>query len=147
MEETKQLLYKNKIKIFKDILNNIKNVSYKHYKKHKKLKKINTILKVIVNVLNAGSICSLVISYMGLSPVILISLSFTSMSSLLTAFLSSFEIDYKINSHNNSYLQYSEIYRHYNQLLIKNGLSSGDIDILLNEMNEKLNLIQDTELL
>jgi hypothetical protein len=48
MEETKELLYKNKIKIFKDILINIKNVSYKHYRKHKKLKKINTILKVML---------------------------------------------------------------------------------------------------
>ena len=73
MDETKQLLYKNKIKVFKDILANIKKKKDKHYKKYKKLKCINNFLKVGVNILNAGSICSLVISYMGMTPVIVIS--------------------------------------------------------------------------
>ena len=141
-----QLLYKSKIKIFKEILEKIKDKKNKHYRNYKRYKRINNFLKISVNILNASSVCSLIISYMGLTPVLLVSLSLTSISSILTAFSSSFEIDFKISSHNNSYLQYSEIYRHYNQILIKNGLSTGDIDIYLNELNEKLNLIEDNEL-
>lgn len=145
MEETQQLLYKNKIKIFKEILENIKKKKDKHYKKYKKLKCINNFLKVGVNILNAGSICSLVISYMGMTPVIVISLSLTSLSTLITAGMNSYDIDYKIQSHNNSYLQFSEIYRHYQSILIKNGLTSKQVDEYLTEMNEKINLVMDTE--
>lgn len=145
MEETKQLLYKNKIKVFKEILANIKKKKDKHYKKYKKLKCINNFLKVGVNILNAGSICSLVITFMGLTPVIVISLSFTSLSTLITAGINSYDVDYKIQSHNNSYLQFSEIYRYYQSILIKNGLTSKQVDEYLNEMNEKINLVMDTE--
>ena len=145
MEETKQLLYKNKIKVFKEILANIKKKKDKHYKKYKKLKCINNFLKVGVNILNAGSICSLVITFMGMTPVIVISLSLTSLSTLITAGMNSYDIDYKIQSHNNSYLQFSEIYRHYQSILIKNGLTSKQLDEYLTEMNEKINLVMDTE--
>ena len=145
MDESKQLLYKNKITVFKDILANLKKKKDKHYNKYKKLKCINNFLKVGVNILNAGSICALVITYMGLTPVIVLSLSLTSLSSLIIAGMNSYDIDYKIQSHNNSYLQYSEIYRHYQSVLIKNGLTSKQLDEYLNEMNEKINLVMDTE--
>ena len=145
MEETKQLLYKNKIKVFKDLLANTKKKKDKHYKKYKKLKCINNFLKVGVNILNAGSICSLVITYMGMTPVIVISLSLTSLSTFIIAGMNSYDIDYKIQSHNNSSLQFSEMYIHYQSILIKNGLTSKQVDEYLNEMKEKINLVMDTE--
>ena len=89
--------------------------------------------------------CTLVITFMGLTPVIVISLSLTSLSTVIIAGMNSYDIDYKIQSHNNSYLQFSEIYRHYQSILIKNGLTSKQVDEYLNEMNEKINLVMDTE--
>jgi len=138
---------KEKNKLIKDCLNDIKYKKTKHYNKFRKLKKINGILKSGINALNAASVCSLVIS---MSPVSIISLivalTTTSISTVTSAIVTAYELENKLHSHQVSYLQYTDIYRDISSKLFRNHLSSEDYDIMLSEINNRLSIIEDTEL-
>ena len=103
--------------------------------------------KTLINTLNAVSICSIVLN---LSPVnqttIIIALASTTISSLVSAIQSAVDLDFKSHSHNTSYLQYNDTYREVSARLLKNGLTSDDLDLMLYELNNRLNIIEDSSL-
>jgi hypothetical protein len=139
--------YKGKIDLIKHILENVKIRKNKHYKKFGRLKKINTFIKAFINGLNAVSVCSIILSLSPASPIVMIiALSTTTISSVSSAVSSSIDIEGKIHSHNTSNLQYNDLYRDISARLLRNGMSSQDLDNLLGEINTRISLIEDSSL-
>ena len=139
--------YAPKVKLIKSILDDIKKRKDSHYKKFGYYKNLSMYSKSLINTLNAVSICSMVITFTPTNPTILIvALSTTTLSSLVSALQSAIDIDFKTHSHNTSYLQYNDTYREVSARLLKNGLSSDDLDLMLYELNNRLNIIEDSSL-
>jgi len=139
--------YSGKIKLVKDILEDIKKKKKEHYKLFARYKKINTLVKSVINSLNSVSVCSMVLTFTPISPaVMIVALSCTSLSALTSAVHSSSDIEGKVHSHNTSYLQYTDLYRDVSARLLRNGMSSSDLDNLLSEINDRVGLIEDQSL-
>lgn len=145
--ETGKNNYNTKVLLIKDTLADIKFRKQRHSSLHNKYRKINTMIKMVVNALNAVSVCSMVLTFTPISDMILLgALSSTSASSILSALSSATDLDEKISSHNTSCLQYNDIFRETQALVLRNGLSSHDLDVLIAQMNEKISLIEDRSL-
>lgn len=139
--------YTGKIEMIRQILEDVKKRKCKHYKQFGKYKKINTFTKGIINSLNAVSVCSMVLTFTPISPAVLIvALSATSISAISSAVHSSTDVEGKVHSHNTSYLQYTDLYRDISARLLRNGMSSLDLDNLLTEINARMGLIEDQSL-
>jgi hypothetical protein len=139
--------YIGKVGLIRNILEDVKKRKNIHYKKFGKLKKINTFIKSFVNGLNAVSVCSLILSLTPATPIVsIIALSATSISATISAIASSIDIEGKIHSHNTSNLQYNDLYRDVSARLLRNGMSSEDLDNLLSEINTRMSLIEDSSL-
>jgi len=139
--------YTGKVDMIKSILDDVKRRKCKHYKQFGKYKKINTFTKSLVNALNAISVCSMVLTFTPVSPAVLVvALSCTSISAISSAVHSSTDIEGKVHSHNTSYLQYTDLYRDISARLLRNGMSSLDLDNLLTEINSRMGLIEDHSL-
>lgn len=136
--------YKGKVKMIKQILDDVKKRKYKHYSRFGKYKKINTFTKSLINALNAVSVCSMVLTFTPVSKVVVfVALSATSISTITSAVNSSTDVEGKVHSHNTSYLQYTDLYRDVSARLLRNGMSSLDLDNLLTEINSRMGLIED----
>jgi DUF438 domain-containing protein len=139
--------YASKKSMIKSLIKEIKEKKQKHYEKYSWAKKINTISKTIINVLNAISVSSLVLSLREVSHMTnILALVTTSISSVGSVSVTSYDLDGKVHSHNTSYLQYTDIYRDISARLRRNGLSSEDLDNMLTELNARLGLIEDQSL-
>lgn len=139
--------YSGKVKMIKEILKDVKKRKKAHYNSFAKYKTTNTITKSVVNGLNCISVSSIVLAFTPASPsVMIVALCSTSISGLISAVDSSINIEGKVHSHNTSYLQYTDIYRDVSARLLRNGLSSLDLDTLLTEINSRMGLIEDQSL-
>ena len=139
--------YMGKVGLIRHILEDVKKRKNIHYKKFGKLKKINTFIKSFVNGLNAVSVCSLILSLTPATSIVsIIALSATSISATISAVSSSMDLEGKIHSHNTSNLQYNDLYRDVSARLLRNGMSSEDLDNLLSEINTRMSLIEDSSL-
>jgi len=136
--------YTIKIYMVKDILKDVENRRQKHFQRYSKYRKINTLSKGCINACNAISVCSIILTFTPVSnSVMFVALAATSVSGVYSAVLNSFELEHKINSHNTSYLQYTDIHRDISARIRRNNLNSEDLDILLAEINSRLGLIED----
>ena len=139
--------YMGKIELIRHILEDIKKRKNIHYKKFGKLKKINTFIKSFINGLNAISVCSIVLALSPASPIVMIiGLTTTTISGICSAITSSIDLEGKIHSHNTSNLQYNYLYRDISARLLRNGMSTEDLDNLLAEINTRMSLIEDSSL-
>lgn len=139
--------YNGKVEMVRQILDDVKKRKCKHYKQFGKYKKINTFTKGVINSLNAVSVCSMVLTFTPVSPAILVvALSATSISGITSAINNAMDIEGKVHSHNTSYLQYTDLYRDISARLLRNGMSSQDLDLLLSEINARMGLIEDQSL-
>lgn len=130
-----------------DELDKIKLLKTKYYNCFKNLKKYNTICKICVNILNAVSISSLVMTYTPISPIcLIIGLASTTLSTIISVFSSSYGFDNKISTHQTTALQYADLYRDIQAKLLKNHLTSDQCDIIIAELNIRLSLIEDSSL-
>jgi hypothetical protein len=135
--------YKIKMNIISKLLKDIANRRNKHYKKYVKLNKISNVSSAIINCLNGVSICSLILTFSPALPVVgIIALASSSISGILTAGFTSYDLNRKISDHQTAYLEYSDLYREMEAKIKKNNLSSEDLDQLLEEINDKLSLIE-----
>ena len=136
--------YKGKVSMVKTILEDIKKKKMKHYNQFSKYKKLNIFTKSFINGLNSISVCSLVVSFNEIyNSIMIIALISTSISSITSAITSSIDIENKVHSHNTSNLQYNDLYRDIAARLLRNGMSSQDLDNLLSEINSRMGLIED----
>ena len=130
-----------------DELDKIKLLKTTYYNCFKNLKKYNTICKICVNILNAVSISSLVMTYTPISPIcLIIGLASTTLSTIISVFSSSYGFDNKISTHQTTALQYADLYRDIQAKLLKNHLTSDQCDIIIAELNIRLSLIEDSSL-
>lgn len=138
---------RDKIKMIRDFLADIKERKEKHYKKFCSLRGKNATLKAVINALNSVSVCSIVLTFTPINEVVnIIALSATTSSTIISAVASAYELESKVYSHQTSYLQYVDIHRDISARLYKNGLSSKDLDVILTELNDRLGLIEDNSL-
>jgi hypothetical protein len=136
--------YQGKVEMIRSILEGVKKNKYKHYRQFRKYKKVNTCTKALITALNAVSVCSMVLTFTPISPaVMIVALSATSISGIASAVHSSTDVEGKVHSHNTSYLQYTDLYRDVSARLLRNGMSSLDLDNLLSEINSRIGLIED----
>ena len=139
--------YSGKVTMVKTILEDIKKRKRNHYNLFSKYKKSNTFIKCFINGLNSVSVCSLVVSFQEIyNYIMIVALITTSISSITSAITSSIDIEHKSQSHNTSNLQYNDLYRDIAARLLKNGMSSSDLDVLLSEINSRISLIEDNSL-
>jgi hypothetical protein len=137
--------YDGKIQFINSILDDIKIRKQKHYKKFAWYKKINTTVKAIINGLNAISVCSIIVSMTPMSPfVMILALTTSTVSGITTAVVQSIDLEEKLQSHNTSNLHYNDLYRDICGRILRNGLSSEDLDSILGELNARLSLIEDS---
>lgn len=135
-----------KLKLIHNLLRDINTRKVRHYNKFKYYKKINTGFKTTVNILNGVSISSLVLSLPGNLITLGISIGCTSTSALLSIINQSIDYENKFRLHQTSYLQYVDIYRDVNARIMRNHLTSEDLDNILTEMNSRIGLIEDNSL-
>jgi hypothetical protein len=139
--------YDGKVRFINSILSEIKIRKQKHYKKVSLYKKINTITKAVINGLNAISVCSIIVSMTPMSPLVMIlALTTSTVSGIATAVVQSIDLEEKLQSHNTSNLHYNDIHRDISSRILRNGLSSEDLDSILGELNARLSLIEDSSL-
>ena len=139
--------YNGKIDLIQSILQDVNKRKQIHYKHYRRYKKASSIFKASVNSLNAVSVCSIIISLSPILPVAtIIALSTASTSGVIHALYTSLDIESKIYSHNTSNLQYNDLFRDISARLLRNGMSSTDLDGLLTEINTRISLIEDSSL-
>jgi hypothetical protein len=119
-------------------------------KKHKqiliKLKRINNMSRVFTNVMNTISITGIVLTLSPVSPIfIIVSLCSSSLAALTNACTIAYKLTDKIEDHNRTYLQYSNIIRDVNLKIKKNHLTSGGYDNIIEDLNTCISLIEDAE--
>jgi hypothetical protein len=137
--------YDGKVRFINSILAEIKIRKQKHYKKVSLYKKINTTVKAIINGLNAVSVCSIIVGMTPISSFIMIlALTTTTVSGISTAVIQSIDLEEKLQSHNTSNLHYNDLFRDISGRILRNGLSSEDLDSILGELNARLSLIEDS---
>lgn len=139
--------YADKVKLAKTLMDDVRRRKMVHYKMFGTYKKINTGIKGLIHTLNAMSVCSIVVAFTPESPgTMIVALTSTSISGVISAVSTAVDIEGKIHSHNTSYLQYTDLHRDVSARLLRNGMSSNDLDCLLSEINDRMGLIEDASL-
>jgi hypothetical protein len=126
----------------KKTLIRIKIVKRIHYKKFVKNNKIDLVSKIVLTLINAITISILVLDTQGYN-FSMIGVMTSSISTLVTALLSVVNFSDKKNAHKNTFRELTDLYRSVTEKVLKNGLSSGDYDKILAEMNSILGVIDD----
>jgi len=151
MDESSPLVdnsnYHVKVDMIKCILDDVKCRKTQHYAAFGKYKRINMAMRSFVNTLNAVTVCSMVLTFTPVSPALMVvAITASSLSGIASALSSAVDIDSKVHSHHTSYLQLNDLFRDMSARLVRNGLSSVDLDRLLGEVNERMGLIEDHSL-
>lgn len=118
----------------------------KHKKILIKLKRINNMSNVFSTVMNVVSVTGIVLTFSPISPVFLIvSLCSSGLSGITNACTTAYKLLDKIEDHNRTYLQYSDIIRDVNLKIKKNHLTSEGYDDIISDLNTVVSLIEDSE--
>jgi hypothetical protein len=124
-------------------LDRIKQRQSEHFRQFKRLKRVNMKCKVFINVLNTISVTSLVLTFAGTGPTLIICTCSNSLSAIGTAILSVINMEDKSHSHQTSYLQFVELHDTYTAELLVDNLCGQDLDRILSDLNSKVGLILD----
>ena len=138
--------YDEKKVLIKSIIENAKTKKKRHRASVTRYRRIGTVIKALVNVLNALSVSSLIAD----SPdnfMKYVALGTTSISATISAFSQALGLEAKTESHNSTYLALSDLTRDFSARLLRNHLTSEDLDTLLGELNGKISLIEDASLI
>lgn len=133
----------------KELLNNIlKGVVQKkkrYYALMLKYKRIDDLTESFIIACGTISVSSLVTTLASSSPPLLIvGTVFSSISTLSGAIKRSCNVTLKYESYKTSYNQLADLERETRAVLVKNHLNGEDLTNLLNEVNQRLSLIEDT---
>lgn len=137
IEEKKEYLekVKNDCKAFSDI--------YK--KRYKKIKRIDDIIDVITSLLNASSI-ALTISGITFTPLLLVSISCSALSYIVQQAQRTYNLKRRYITHDTTYKQYIDIVRKIDATIKKNHMTSEDYDSFIDQIHDRLALIDDSRL-
>lgn len=147
MEDTSIDKIETKKKAVYDLLKTIVDEKNRNKKKMIRYRKLSNFLKTSTHFCNAVSISSLITSIATVNPIALIlGASFASCSTIGTALHDSMNNETKYQITRTSYLQLSNLERESRAVLLKNHLTSEQIDDLINDMNHRIALINDSTL-
>ncbi len=130
-----------KIKMINHQLKKIKKMEHTHYKNFKKFKKIITRCKVAVNVLNAITVSSVVLSFSGAIPILVVTIVSSTLSGLIQVVTDSVDYQDKMHTSQTTYLQLLDIYNVYKLKVMS---KDPDYDDILLELNSKLGIVLDS---
>jgi len=140
MSSEKQVLLNNLIKE----IDSKKNL---YEKKTIKLKNIDNILEIVISFMSVSSTSVLIIGLTHLNPVLLIcGTVLSSLSGILNAVKNVSGIQRKIEIHKTTYLNLKELSRESKIILARNHLTSDDKINLLNDISNRLSLIDDSSI-
>jgi len=140
MSSEKQVLLNNLIKE----IDSKKNL---YEQKTIKLKNIDNILEIVISFMSVSSTSVLVIGLTHLNPVLLIcGTVLSSLSGILNAVKNVSGIQRKIEIHKTTYLNLKELSRESKIILARNHLTSDDKINLLNDISNRLSLIDDSSI-
>jgi hypothetical protein len=143
-DDIKENIILEKKKVINDILIDISKDKNKYMILWKKFKKRDNIIKSSVHVCNALSISSLVSAFASLNPVgVILGLIFGSCSSVGSTLNDSCSYNEKYYSCKMSAGQIADLEREIKAILIKNHLTSAQLDNLIETTNYRLSLIYD----
>ena len=132
--------------LVKEMLHDIKLKENDNYRKWKKLKRVKNIVRPLLNGLNTISITSIVISISPILPIMMfVALASSSIAALGNVVTNSYELERKIQSYHQSYLQYGNLHRTTSAVLKRNNLSSEQYDDILDDINNQMSLILDND--
>jgi len=140
MSSEKQVLLNNLIKE----IDSKKNL---YEQKTIKLKNIDSILEMIISFMSVSSTSVLIIGLTHLNPILLITGTvLSSLSGILNAVKNVSGIQRKIEIHKTTYLNLKELSRESKIILARNHLTSDDKINLLNDISNRLSLIDDSSI-
>ena len=140
MSSEKQVLLNNLIKE----IDSKKNL---YEQKTIKLKNIDNILEIVISFMSVSSTSVLIIGLTHLNPILLITGTvLSSLSGILNAVKNVSGIQRKIEIHKTTYLNLKELSRESKIILARNHLTSDDKINLLNDISNRLSLIDDSSI-
>jgi hypothetical protein len=140
MSSEKQVLLNNLIKE----IDSKKNL---YEQKTIKLKNIDNVLEMIISFMSVSSTSVLIIGLTHLNPVLLIcGTVLSSLSGILNAVKNVSGIQRKIEIHKTTFLNLKELSRESKIILARNHLTSDDKINLLNDISNRLSLIDDSSI-
>ena len=131
-------------KCFHKELMSIKKLYKKNFSGFKHLKKINTACKMVINLLNAVTVSSIVVTYTDSLSILYISLAASTTASLMGVLLDSYNISDKISRYHTTYLQLVDLFNTYRSKYLKCKKNPTHLDEILGELNTKIGLILDS---
>lgn len=136
---------KDKKKLLDNILEDVVLKKKRYYSLMLKYKKIDDLTESFIIGCGSVSVSSLVTTLANQSPVLLIvGTVFSSVATLSSAIKRSCNVILKYESYKTSYTQLSDLERETRAVLVKNHLTGEDLSNLLNEVNQRLSLIEDS---
>lgn len=150
MESKEHDLANSKLNRMNLILKTLNDVSMKkniYFKKKNKLKKMDDVLESLLAGSGAIAVSSLLATIVTINPIALvIGAVFTSVSTVGGAMKRVYNVQGKHDSCKTTYNQLSDLERESRAILVKNHLSSQDLQILLDVINTRLSLIEDSSI-
>ena len=143
MNDKEDILTQKK-RVLDEVLKDISKDKTKYMKLWKKFKKRDNLLKASVHTCNALSISSLVSSFASLNPIgVILGLTFGTCSSVGSTLNDSCSFNEKHYSCKLTAGQLANLEREIKAILIKNHLTTSQIDDLIRDTNNRLSLIYD----
>lgn len=137
--------YDRKREAVKKLVARMSNKANQYNTKYIRHKRAANVTEAAMLGLSALLTSTLFLSYYGDPNVIIVSVVLSTLSSVASAVLRSIDFRTKQHAAHTSSLQYRGTTRHYHTILLRNGLSSADLDNMLDSINTRLGLIEDVE--
>ena len=141
LTDTPANIQQAKSKLIRKKLREIRELYKKNFKKFKTYKRYNTTFKVIINVLNACTVSSAVISFSGMPIIAILTIATSSISTILSVINSTIDFQARYHVYQTSYLQLKDLYDSNTSNLLSR---HSNLDHILNDINQKLGLILDS---
>ena len=149
MSESEGLLTtkKNKRELIYNLLGEVSVKKKAYFKKMAKLKRLDDSLEAVITGCGAIAVSSLVATIATINPITLIvGAVFTSVSTVGGAMKRVYNTQGKYESCKTTFNQLSDLERESRAVLVRNHLESTDLQNLLDDINNRLSLIEDTSL-
>ena len=133
----------DRVKLINKQLSSIKKMYKKNFKLFKKHKRIDTVLKVTINLCNAITVSSVIVSATGALPVLIVTIATSTIGGGLSVIRDTVDYQSKAHTYQTTYLQELDIYNTYTNLMLS---KDRNLDNILNELNAKMGIILDRAL-
>ena len=135
----------DKIEALKEMKNKCFNRARQHSVKHRKLKRIDDIIGVVSSTLNATSITLIVIGFT-IPPCLVASAVCSGIDFVLCQIMNKYDIKARYLQHQNTNREYSDLVREISIVLLKNNMPSDEYDRYLEEVCDKISMIENYEI-